>query len=75
VQQFVGVQAAFHEDLDLTAFGHVRCQIGGGVAVRGVDDLDALQVQMGLAGSGLDFDARPDQHRHDESVLRRVQRT
>jgi len=36
--------------------------------------VDALQAQAGQAGGGFDFGAGPDQHRHDQPSLCRMQR-
>jgi hypothetical protein len=68
--QFVGMQAAFHQRLDLAATGQFDCARRG-VAVRHVLDAPAGQVQPGVGGHCFQLCARGDQYRLDQLGLRR----
>ncbi|CAM2147852.1 hypothetical protein PT2222_10312 [Paraburkholderia tropica] len=48
VQQFVGVQAALHEQFGLARAHGVHGALGGGMAVRGVDDHDVVEREIRL---------------------------
>ena len=52
--QLVGVQAALHQQLALALADQRHRLGGGGVAVRGVDDLAAGEVDAVLGGDGAD---------------------
>ena len=72
--QLVGVEAPFHQRLDLAQARHLDRHLGGGVAVLGRDDLDARQVGLLRLRESSDLRLGPDQHRHDEPAPRGLER-
>ena len=59
--ELVGVQAALHQQLALLDFVNQRHRLcRGRLAVRGVDDLEAIDIDPVLAGHGGDLRGRPD---------------
>jgi hypothetical protein len=72
--QFVGMQAALHQELTLSLpdQGHCRCR--SGVAMRHVDNLVRPQIKpvVGRYLANLRFGS--DQHRNDQTILCGLQR-
>ena len=64
--QFVRVQAAFHQRLHLADPGEIDAGLGGGVAVRCVDDLGTGQIEAELICDRANALLRTDQDRLDQ---------
>ena len=67
--QFVGVQAALHQQFGAPFARQLHGLVGGGVAVLDIDDLVRRDVEAELAGDFLDLGARPDQQRQDDAFF------
>ena len=74
-QKLVGMQAALHQQLGLAGADQLDRLLGGGLAVRDVDDLDAVEVEANDLGDAADLVLGPDEDRHDESRLGRLERS
>jgi hypothetical protein len=69
--QFVGVQAAFHQRFGIAGAHQRDGDRRRVVAVAGIDDADAVQVDPELFGDGADLRFRADQDRLDDAFLER----
>ena len=73
--QLVGVQAALHQRLDLARARHRDRLLGGGVAVLGRRRSGRAPRSTPLGrGDRADLRLRPDEHRHDQLALGRLDR-
>ena len=70
--ELVGVQAALHQQLALGFVDQLDRLCRGRLAVRGVDDLEAIDVDPVLAGHGGNLRGRTDQDRNDDAGFRRL---
>jgi hypothetical protein len=65
-KQFVGMQAALHDGIDIARARHAAGGVGGGMAVVDLDDWDATEVFVRLRRRRGDPGRRTDQHREDQ---------
>ena len=72
--QFVGMQAALHQRFDLAFECQLDGALGGGLGVRHVLDRNAVDLQTGLVGNGLQSGARRHEHGLDQSRALSVER-
>jgi hypothetical protein len=72
--QLVGVKAALHQHLALGSVNQLDAPGGRGLAVRGVDDLQACDVETVLARGIPDLRFGADQHGTDDAGFRTIQR-
>ena len=75
MQQFVGVQVAFHQRVDAAGMNQRHGRCGSCIRRAGFDDLDAVELAAGLLCRLLDAGAVADQHRLDELLARRLNRS
>ena len=68
--QLVGVQAAFHQRLDLAGARHRDCALSGRMAVFGIDDAVSRDIDLLRFCCRADLRLGPDQHRHDQLAPR-----
>ena len=73
--QLVGVQAAFHQCLGIAGAYQRNCQRCRVMAVRGIDDADAVQVDAEFLGDRADLVFRADEDRLDDAFLKGDDRT
>ena len=72
--QLVGMQAALHQSFALARMDHFDRLRGGGLAVRGIDDLIACDVQALFGGGVPDLGRGPHEDRLDDAGLGGVNR-
>ena len=72
--QLVGMQAALHQSFALARMDHFDRLRGRGLAVRGIDDLIACDVQAMLGGGVPDLGGGPHEDRLDDAGLSGVHR-
>src|SRR4051794_38072699 len=65
--ELVGVQAALHQQLALGFVNQRHRLRRGRLAVRGVDELEAIDIDPMLAGHGGNLPGRTDQDRNDDA--------
>jgi hypothetical protein len=75
LDHFVGVQAAFHQHLDLAARSHAGGQLCRCVAVLYRVNLHPFEVDARLGRHGADARLGAHEHRHDQAVACRVHGT
>ena len=68
MQQFIGMQTALHQQLDLACSRHIGGLVGGGMAVGNIDQLEFGNVQSGISGGLFDFGLGPHQDRNDQAM-------
>ena len=73
--QFVGVQAAFHQRLDLAGACHGHGLLGRGMTVLGRNNAVGRKVDAFGFGHRANFGLWPDQHRFDQSAFGRLNGT
>ncbi|MNI49753.1 hypothetical protein D3C73_1043780 [compost metagenome] len=74
VHQFVGMQAALHQQRGLAVAHQRHGGFGGGVAMRHVDNARIAQVQIELGGRVADLLFRPHQNGMQEAQVAGFQR-
>ena len=72
--ELVGVQAALHQRIDLAGPGQFDRACRSCVAVPDILDLDVVEIEPGGLGDRLEPHPRPDQHRHDQVCIARLER-
>jgi hypothetical protein len=72
---FVGVQAAFHEQLRLAFVDHLYGPSCSCFAVRGIDEFERSDVQIVFPSDGLDPLGRTDKNRNEQTGLDRLEDT
>lgn len=74
MQQFIAVQAAFHQQLATALADQGDTTLGGGVAVWHVLHGQPVDIQTGFAGGCRNLLARANQNRCDQPGLGGLQR-
>jgi hypothetical protein len=72
--QLVGVEAALHQRLRLSLRDELYGLGGGRVAVRGLDELGAAEIELELIGNRGDLLLGADENRPDQPELRSLER-
>ena len=75
VQQLIGMQAAFHENVHFALRGQLCGFLGGCMTVRHINQFYCSNVQTSLLGDCANFVSGANQHGNDQPMRRRIQRT
>ena len=68
------MQASFHQEIRLAGANELDGFLGGGLAMRHVDDLNVAEVEREFLGDCGDLALGPDKDRFDQSGLARLDR-
>jgi hypothetical protein len=75
MNQFISVQATFHQDFNFTSCSHLRRLVRSGMTVRRIDQLDTVERKIACDCSGSNFSDWSDEYRYYQTTLRCIERT